>query len=232
MKVILFGATGMIGQGALRECRRDPTITRIVSVVRRSSGTRDPRLREVVHHDFLDLSAIEGDLSGADACLFCLGISSVGLSEADYARVTRDYTLAAARTLSRLSPGARFIYVSAAGTDSSERGRIMWARVRGGVENAVFALPFARVHAVRPAGIRPMHGIRSRTPYIDRTYRVLAPVLPALQRWFPAYVTSTEELARAMLALAKGRAAPRVVEARDLAGLARSTDAAEPAQSG
>ncbi|NEU13208.1 NAD(P)H-binding protein [Methylobacterium sp. BTF04] len=220
MKIVLFGATGMIGQGALREVLADPAIARVVSVVRAPTATRDPKLHEIVQTDFLDLSAIEAALAGADACLFCLGTSSVGLSEAQYARVTYDYTLAAARTLSRLNPGMTFVYVSAVGADSSENGRVMWARVRGRTENDLFRLPFRRVYAVRPAMIRPLHGIRARVAYIDRVYRVLAPVLPLLQRLVPAYVTSTEELARAMLALAKHGGTARVVEARDIARLA------------
>ncbi len=223
MKILLFGATGMVGQGVLREALLDPQVEAVLSVGRSPAGQRHPKLREILHPDLGDLTAIEAELAGHDACLFCLGISSVGLSEADYAQVTHDLTLAAARTLARLDPGMVFVYLSAAGSDRTEQGRGMWARVRGRTENALFRLPFARVHAVRLAGIRPMHGIRSRTPYVDRFYRLLSPVLPLLQAVFPAIMTSTEEFGRAMLALAKGRdGAPPVIEGRDIAALARA----------
>ncbi|WP_336485925.1 NAD-dependent epimerase/dehydratase family protein [Methylobacterium nigriterrae] len=221
MKLILFGATGMIGQGALREALGDPDVEAILAIGRRETGERHPKLREIVRADLLDLSDIEGDLDGYDACLFCLGISSVGLSEAQYADVTHGITLAVARTLARADPGMVFVYVSAAGSDETEHGRVMWARVRGRTENDLFRLPFRRVYAVRPAGIRPLHGIRSRTPYVDRLYRVLGPVLPLIQRALPAYVTDTGELARAMLRLAKRGGLIRVIEARDIPALGR-----------
>ena len=178
-------------------------------------------MREIRHADLLDLSPIANALSGHEACLFCLGITSVGLSEAHYAHVTHDLTLSIARTLAQHNPGMNFVYVSAAGSDASERGRVMWARVRGRTENALFRLPFRRVYAVRPAGIRPRDGIRSRTAYVDALYRVLGPVLPLLQRALPAYVTDTRELSRAMLRLAKSGGMVRVIEARDIPGLGR-----------
>jgi uncharacterized protein YbjT (DUF2867 family) len=224
MKVILFGATGMIGQGVLRECLLDPEVEAVLAVGRRPTGRSHPKLRECLHPDMAELGPIEAELAGYDAALFCLGISSVGLSEERYTAVTYTLTLAAARTLLRRNPGMAFIYVSAEGSDGTERGPMMWARVRGRTENDLFRLPFARVHVVRPAGIRPMHGIRSRTPFVTWFYRLLAPVLPLLHRLFPAYMTSTEELGRAMLALAKGTGpaagAPPVIGSRAIAGLA------------
>lgn len=222
MKIILFGATGMVGQGVLRECLLDPAVEAVLSVGRSPTGQRHPKLREIRHPDMIDLTAIEPQLAGYDACLFCLGISSVGLSEADYTHVTHDVTLAVARTLVRLEPGMIFIYLSGAGSDGTEQGRVMWARVRGRTENDLARLPFARVNSVRLGAIRPMHGIRSRTRYIDRLYRLLSPVLPLLQAVFPAYVTSTEEFGRAMLALAKGAQAPPVVESRDIPRLGKA----------
>jgi uncharacterized protein YbjT (DUF2867 family) len=221
MKLILFGATGMIGQGALREALRDPEVEAVLAIGRSITGQHHPKLREIRHPDLRDLSAIAAELSGYDACLFCLGISSVGLSEAHYAHVTHDLTLSIARTLAQHNPGMSFVYVSAAGSDASERGRVMWARVRGRTENALFRLPFRRVYAVRPAGIRPRDGIRSRTGYVDALYRVLGPALPLLQRALPAYVTDTRELSRAMLRLAKSGGMVRVIEASDIPGLGR-----------
>ena len=130
MKVILFGASGMVGQGVLRECLRDPAVTEIVAVLRTPLGLGDPKLREVVHKDFTDFSAIGPVLAGADACFFCLGVSSAGMSEARYFRITHDYTMAAAYALVTLNPGMTFSYVTGKGTDSTEQGRVMWARVQ------------------------------------------------------------------------------------------------------
>lgn len=220
MKVILFGATGMIGQGVLRACLQDPEIETVLAPSRSLIGRRHPKLTGMIVRDFLDLSGIEAELSGYDTCLFCLGASSAGMSEARYRRVTHDVTLHAALTLARLNPGISFVYLSAAGTDSSESSRMMWARVRGGTENALFRLPFIKVYAVRPAVVRPLYGTRSRTPWLERVYDVLGPALPLLQRVLPAYVTDTEELAQAMLALAKSGGPNRLVENRELAALA------------
>lgn len=222
MRLILFGATGMIGQGVLREALRDRDVESVLSISRRPGGQSHPKLREIVRADPGDLSGLEAELKGHDACLFCLGISSVGLSEAQYAAVTEHLTLRVAGTLARLDPGLTFVYVSAAGSDASERGRVMWARVRGRTENALFRLPFKRVYAVRPADIRPLDGIRSRTPYVDALYRALAPALPLIQRVLPAYVTDTGELARAMLRLGRQGGLVRVIEARDIPGLGRN----------
>ena len=163
MKVLLFGATGMVGQGVLRECLLDPDVDLVQTVGRTSTGTQHAKLREVVLGDMSSYAAIESQLSGFDACFFCLGISSVGMDEADYARITFDITMAAAETLSRLSAGLTFIYVSGAGTDSTERGRVTWARIKGRTENALLRLPFKAAYMFRPGIIQPLHGIRSKT---------------------------------------------------------------------
>jgi len=216
VKVVLFGATGMIGQGVLRECLLDPRITHVVSVVRQTTGQAHPKLREVVHRDFLDYSAIEGQLTGLDACFFCLGVSSAGLSEAEYHRITYDVTLAAATTLSRLNPGMTFAYISGAGTDSTERGRVMWARVKGKTENALRQVPFKAVHLFRPGAIQPLHGITSRTRLYRVLYRVLAPLLPLLKAVSPDSVTTTEQLGKAMVRAALEGAPKAVLEMRDI----------------
>src|SRR5580704_10903248 len=140
MKVLLFGATGMVGQGVLRECLLDPDVESVVSIGRGATGRQHPKLRELLHANFLDFSAIENQLSGFDACFFCLGVSSVGMREEDYRRITYDFAMAAARTLARLNPNMTFVYVSGTGTDSSEHGRTMWARVKGQTENALLRL--------------------------------------------------------------------------------------------
>jgi uncharacterized protein YbjT (DUF2867 family) len=216
MNVILFGASGMVGQGVLRECLLDPEISRIVSVVRSPTGTQNPKLQEIVHTNFTDFSAIAPQLTGLDSCFYCLGISSAGISEADYRRVTYDYTLAAARALVQSNPGMTFIYVSGAGTDSTEKGRVMWARVKGQTENALLHLPFKAAYMFRPGLIQPLHGIRSRTTLYRLLYALSRPLLPILLRLFPAHVTTTERLGRAMIKVARSGDSKPILEARDI----------------
>jgi uncharacterized protein YbjT (DUF2867 family) len=170
MKVVLFGASGMVGQGVLRECLLDPDVESVLSIGRSASGQLHPKLRELVHRDFLDYSAVESQLSGFDACFYCLGVSSVGMQEADYRRVTYDFTMAAAQVLAKLNPGMTFVYVSGMGTDSSERGRSMWARVKGQTENALLRLPFKAAYMFRPGAIAPLHGIQSKTRTVRWLY--------------------------------------------------------------
>src|SRR5215204_3508149 len=146
MDVVVFGATGMVGQGVLRECLLDPGIGRVVTVGRRATGEWDQKLREVVAPDLSDLSAVESELKGLDACMFCVGVTSAGMSEEAYARITHDLTLSVARTLLRLNPGMAFLFISGMGADSSARGRLMWARVKGKAENALLEMPFRAVH--------------------------------------------------------------------------------------
>ena len=219
MRVILFGATGMVGQGVLRECLLDPEVETVLSLVRAPTAQRHAKLRELVRQDLSDLSAIQNDLSGYDACFFCLGVSSVGMAEPDYRRVTYDLTMSVARTLASQNPDMIFIYVSGTGTDSSERGRTMWARVKGQTENALLRLPFKAAYMFRPGVIVPLHGIKSRTRLYRISYAVLGPLLPLLTR-FPKYVTTTEKLGRAMLIAAKRGAPKAVLESADINKLA------------
>jgi uncharacterized protein YbjT (DUF2867 family) len=216
MKVILFGATGMVGQGVLRECLLDPKVERVLIIGRRASGQQHAKLREIVHADFSDFSTIEAELSGYDACFFCLGVSSAGMAEAAYRLVTYDIALAAARTLVRLNPTMTFIYVSGMGADSSERGRTMWARVKGAAENALLRLPFKAVYVVRPAAIQPLHGIRSRTIWYQAVYAVIWPLLSVVRIAFPNYVTTTEQIGRAMIKVARSGAPKPILESRDI----------------
>jgi uncharacterized protein YbjT (DUF2867 family) len=216
MKVILFGATGMVGQGVLRECLADPAVERVLSIVRAPGGTTDAKLRELVHGDFYDYRAIEAELSGYDACFFCLGVSAAGMNEVSYRRVTYDLTLAAAEVLARRNPALMFIYVSGAGTDSSERGRSMWARVKGQTENALLRLPFGAVHLFRPGFIQPMHGIVSKTRLYRVIYAVIGPLYPVLKRLFPAYVTTSDEVAKAMIHVAQRGSPSGILENRDI----------------
>ena len=212
MKVILFGATGMVGQGVLRECLADPDVDRVLVVGRNPCGADDPKIREIVREDLFEYADVETELTGYDACFFCLGVSAAGTSEDAYTKITYDLTMAVAETLARLNPEMTFIYVSGAGTDSTERGRAMWARVKGKTENDLLKLPFESAYMFRPAFIQPMHGIKSRTTLYRVLYAILGPLYPILAVLFPKYVTTTEQVGRAMLAVTKNGHPTRVVE--------------------
>jgi uncharacterized protein YbjT (DUF2867 family) len=208
----------MVGQAALRECLLDDGVDSVLAVGRTGTGQRQAKLRDVVLADVTDLSSIESELAGYDACFFCLGVSSVGMSEDAYRRVTYDLTLSVARRLADQNPRMTFVYVSGAGTDSSERGRAMWARVKGQTENALLALPLT-AYMFRPAFIQPMHGVTSKTRSYRMLYAVTAPLFPVLKRLFPRIVTSSETLGRAMIKVARAGAPKRVLEARDINAL-------------
>jgi uncharacterized protein YbjT (DUF2867 family) len=216
MRVLVFGGSGMVGQGVLRECLLDPGVTEIVSVVRAPTGNRNAKLREIVHRDFFDFSSIADALTNFDACFYCLGATSAGKSEAEYTRITFDITMAVAHALVGRNPNLTFVFVSGAGTDSSERGRVMWARVKGKAENALLAMPFKAAYMFRPGLIQPMHGIKSKTALYRIPYAILAPLVPFLRRRFPRYVTTTEQLGRAMLHAAKFGAPKRILESVDI----------------
>jgi uncharacterized protein YbjT (DUF2867 family) len=220
MKVLLFGATGMVGQGVLRECLLDANVERVLSIVRAPSGVAHDKLRELVHKDFFDWSAVESELAGFDACFFCLGVSSAGMKEAEYARVTFDLTLAIAKVLARVNPQMIFVYVSGAGTDSTEKGRSMWARVKGKTENALRELPFKSVYLFRPGFIQPKHGITSKTRLYRALYVVATPLTPLVRAIAPGLITSTEKVGRAMLAVARRGAPTQILENRDINALA------------
>jgi uncharacterized protein YbjT (DUF2867 family) len=216
MKIILFGATGMVGQGCLRECLIDPEVETVLAVGRSPTGVRYAKLREIVHANFLDFSAIESQLAGYDACFFCLGVSSVGISEERYRHLTYDITLAAATTLSKLNPSMVFIYVTGQGTDSTEQGRLMWARVKGKTENDLLKLPFKAAYMFRPAGIQPLHGVKSRTAWVQAIYVVASPLLTWLNRAAPKYMTTTEQVGRAMIKVARDGFPKPVLESEDI----------------
>jgi uncharacterized protein YbjT (DUF2867 family) len=215
MRVILFGATGMVGQGVLRECLRDPEVERVLVIGRSSIGNQNEKVREIVHRDFLDFSSIEAQLGGYDACFFCLGVSSVGMKEQDYTRVTYDYTMAAAEVLAKQNPGMTFIYVSGTGTDSSEKGSLMWARVKGRTENTLFKLPL-KAYAFRPGYVQPLDGIKSKTRLYSALYSAVGALYPLLLAIFPKYVTTTEQVGRAMICVAQRGAPKRLLENDDI----------------
>lgn len=201
MNIVVFGASGMVGQGVLRECLLDGRVDRVLVIGRTGVGIQHPELRELIQADPGDLSAVAAELAEYDACFFCLGVSAAGLTEDAYRAITHDLTLAVARPLAEANPELVFCYVSGAGTDSSEQGRAMWARVKGRTENDLLKLPF-RAYMFRPGFIQPLHGAVSKTRSYRILYTVLGPALPLLRRLAPNRITSTEQLAQAMLAVA------------------------------
>ncbi|MFG2749623.1 Rossmann-fold NAD(P)-binding domain-containing protein [Streptomyces xanthophaeus] len=201
MNVILFGATGMIGRGVLRECLRDDSVDSVLAVGRTPLGVSHPKLRERVQEDPSDLSAPDLDLTAYDACFFCLGVSSVGMKEEAYRRVTYDLTLAVARPLAAADPDLTFVYVSGEGADSTGQGRSMWARVKGETENDLLELPF-QAYVFRPGIVQPVRGIPSKTRLYRTLYAVTAPLISLLRRVAPNLVTTTEDIGRAMIAVA------------------------------
>ena len=209
----------MVGQGALRECLLDPDVQQILSIVRALSGQHHAKLHELIHSNFFDYSEIESQLAGFDACFFSVGVSSAGMDEAKYTHLTYDLTLSAATTLAKLNPQMTFIYVSGAGTDSTERGRSMWARIKGKTENDIFQLCFRAAYMFRPGFIEPLHGIRSKTRLYQTVYTVLNPILPLLKFTLPQYVTTTEQVGRAMLQVAKHGYPCRILESKDIDSL-------------
>ena len=211
----------MVGQGVLRECLLDTDIDAVQTVGRKATGKQHPKLREIVQPDLFLYSNIEAELQGFDACFFCLGVSSVGIPETQYENLTYTLTLAAAETLARLTPAMTFVYVSGAGTDSSEKGRTMWARVKGQTENELLALGFKAAYMFRPAAIQPLHGIRSKTKAIQMFYILSKPLLPFLLR-FPKFMTTTEQLGRAMIKVAKDGYPKPVLESADINSLRAS----------
>ena len=216
MKVVLFGATGMVGQGVLRECLLDPGVERVLAVVRTPMDQRHEKLRDLVVRDFLDFSPVERELAGYDACFFCLGVTSAGMNEEDYRRITYDVTMSAATILARLNPGLTFVFVSGAGADSSESGRVMWARIKGKAENAILRTPFKASYVFRPAYIQPRHGIQSRTRLYRILYLAIAPLYPLLKTLFPRRVTTTEQMGQAMIAVVRRGAPKRLLESADI----------------
>lgn len=216
LRVIITGATGMVGEGVLHECLRHPAVEAILVLTRKPTGLSHPKLKEVLHPDFYDLSAVESQLSGYNACFFCLGVSSVGMAADAYYKVTYTLTMHVAGTLSRLNPDMVFTYVSGAGTDSTERGRIRWARVKGKTENDLMKLPFARVYAFRPGFIRPIPGLA----HINPAYKYVGWLYPIGRALFPNGFVTLTELALAMIHLGLHRDGETIVNGRDIIRLA------------
>ena len=218
MNVVIFGSTGMLGQGVLRECLTASSVERILTVGRRTTSIQHPKLRKIVHADMWHYDSIADQLQGYQACFFCLGVTSAGMKEVEYTRVTYGIAVAAAETLCRLNPQSTFVFVSGAGADSSERGRIMWARVKGKTENAVLRLPF-KSYVFRPGVVLPSNGERSRTTAYRLLYAATEPLLPMFRRVLPNQTLTTEQFGRAMLKVASEGAPKRVLESFDINAL-------------
>jgi len=221
MKVLIFGATGMVGQGVLRECLHAPDVELVATVGRTPTGASDPKLHEIFLADLSNYAGIEPRLAGFDACFFTLGVSSAGMSEAEYTRISYGLTLVAAHVLSGLNPGMTFTYVSGAGTDSTEKGKIMWARVKGRTENALLRLPL-KAFMFRPGIIQPLDGIQSKTRAYRILYKLTGPLLPLLRCLLPNQVLTTREMGQAMLAVARRGCDKRILETKDIRALLRA----------
>jgi uncharacterized protein YbjT (DUF2867 family) len=221
MKVMIFGATGMVGQGVLRACLAAGDVDKVLLVGRSHLKLEDPKLDQAVLADLFNIQAIPVQLSGYDACFFCLGVSSTGMTEAQYTHITYDLTLAVASCLAELNPAMVFTYVSGVGTDSSERGRTMWARVKGRTENQLKTLGFHGVYLFRPGIIQPLDGIQSKTRAYHLFYSATRWMLPVLRRLFPGSIVTTDDIGRAMLNVARTGAGRAVLEPRDIAKVAK-----------
>ena len=221
MKALIFGATGMVGRGVLRECLLDPAVLLVATLGRSAVGVQSAKLVEIVHRDLEDYAGIEDRLRGFDACFFCLGVSSAGMKETEYERLTYGFTMGAAEMLCRLNPGLTLIYVSGAGTDSTEKGPIMWARVKGRTENGLLRLPL-EAYMFRPGVIEPLDGIKSKTAAYRIPYMLAKPLLPLLRWALPNQIVTTRMIGQAMLHVARHGYAKRILEIKDIRLAAQS----------
>lgn len=217
IRTIITGATGMVGEGVLHECLLHPDVERVLVINRKPCGVSHPRLREVIHHNFHDLSSVEGQLQNYNACFFCLGVSSVGLNEEQYHRLTYDLTLHVAETLIKINPGMIFCYVSGAGTDSTAQGRSMWARVKGKTENKLMQLPFKNAYMFRPGYMQPTKGLKNTLKW----YVGFAWLYPLLRYLFPGFVCSLKEVGLAMINTVTRGYEKSILEVEDIVSLAK-----------
>jgi len=217
IKAIITGVTGMVGEGVLHECLLHPDVETVLVINRKPCGIVHPKLKEIIHQDFFDISGIEGQLSGYNACFFCLGVSSVGMKEPEYYKLTYTLTLNVARPLSKLNPDMTFCYVSGAATDSTEKGRSIWARVKGKTESDLMKLPFKKVFAFRPGYMHPTKGLKNTNPY----YKYISWMYPMLRAVFPGGVSTLAELGQAMINVVRFGYEKQVLEVKDIVALAK-----------
>ena len=216
IRAIVLGVTGMVGEGVLHECLKHPDVEEVLVINRKPCGVTHEKFEEIILKDFFDLSSIEDQLSGYDACYFCLGVSSIGKKEAEYTKTTYDLTMYVANTLLKLDPKMTFCYVSGAGTDSTEKGRSMWARVKGKTENNLLKLPFKAAYMFRPGYIQPTKGLKNT----QKMYKILAPFYPVWKTFFPKYVCTLEEVGLAMINAVMFGSDKRILENKDIRMLA------------
>jgi uncharacterized protein YbjT (DUF2867 family) len=214
MRIIIFGVTGMVGQSALRECLVDDNVQEILAISRECTNQHHEKLKEIELENVADISSIEHEITGFDACFFCLGVSSASMKEEEYRKITYDITLSVAKTLARLNPQMTFIYVSGSGTDSSEKGRTMWARVKGKTENDLLQLPFKAAYMFRPGGIIPMYGVKSKTKLYQVFYDLMKPFYPLLLK--SNGVITSEQVGKAMIHVARVGFSHPVIESHEL----------------
>ncbi len=226
MNILIFGATGMVGQSVLRECLSAADVQQVVCVGRTAVDTAHPRLANVVTPDLSDLRAVQQRLAPFDACFFCLGVSSVGMSESDYTKITYDLTMGTARTLAQINPAMTFVYVTGAGTDSTEQGPRMWARVKGRTENHLLQLPFKAAYMFRPGVIEPLHAVRSKTALYRLAYRVATPVFALMRALRPGALVTSVQVGQAMLSVARSGYVRPILEVADIQKAAAARPAA------
>jgi hypothetical protein len=219
IKAIITGVTGMVGEGVLHECLLHPDVEAVLVINRKPCGVIHPKLKEIIHQDFFDISPIEDQLSGYNACFFCLGVSSIGMKEPEYYKLTYTLTLNFAQPLSKLNPDMTFCYVSGGGTDSSEKGRSMWARVKGKTENDLMKLPFKQVFAFRPGYMHPTKGLKNVNPY----YKYISWMYPFLRVVFPGGISTLAELGQAMINVVRFGYDKQILEVKDIVALAKET---------
>jgi uncharacterized protein YbjT (DUF2867 family) len=215
IKAIITGATGMVGEGVLHECMKRPEVESVLLISRRPSGYNLEKLKEIIHKDLSDLSLIENELSGYNACYFCMGVSSIGKNEDEYKRITYDLTLSFANTLVKLNPDMTFCYVSGVGTDSTEKGRSMWARVKGKTENDLLNLPFKSAYMFRPGYIQPIKGLKNTYKF----YKVISPLYPFFRLFFSKYLCTLEQLGKSMINVSLNNPDIKILECTDIVRL-------------
>ena len=215
IKAIITGTTGMVGEGVLHECLSHPDVEQVLLINRKSCGVSNPKISEIIHENFFDLSPIETQLKGYNACFFCSGVSAINKKEPEYYSLTYTLTSNIAEKLAKLNPDMTFCYISGAGTDSTEKGRIMWARVKGKTENDLLKMPFQNSYMFRPGFIQPMKGIKSSTNLYDAIYRIVAPLYPLLKH-LPSMVTSSVQLGKAMISVVHSGYTKKILESRDI----------------
>jgi uncharacterized protein YbjT (DUF2867 family) len=226
MKVVLYGATGMVGAGVLLECIADPRVTSVLCVGRKPVGVPHPKVKDLLLKDPMDYSGIGNAFAGTDACFWCLGITSLGMDEAAYSRVTVDFTVAGANALASANPTMAFCFVSGASSDSTEKGKVMWARVKGRAENAVFKT-FPKSWAFRPGYIQPMKGIKSKTTWINAVYTVMGPLYPLFRPFVGNFATTSENIGIAMIHVALHGEDKKILENGDINRIAAKTNLAK-----